>query len=313
MPDELFSRFRPVRTAPAQDDSGLEHHSAGGFDRDGEIAAAVDRVPPLPAVAQKLLALVGDQQTTATQLEALIKQDMVIAGRLLRLVNSPFYGLGRTVGSISQAVTLIGFGSLRSLVVAASVANILTLDLGAYGFTDRGLWKNSIATATLARAIAQQTGDNLRAEEYFVAGLMRDIGMLVLGPLLAQRQITLVRPEEGEADILRLERGAFGYDHCRVGDRVGEKWHLPDRLRLCISCHHRIPTSASPDDLHQLAAVRLAERLTYASGIGLGKAHPFDAHIDGVLVSAAGLDGSGFEKLVQQVPAIIATSEMSFT
>ena len=160
MGDDLFRRFRPG----ADDDSGHEHRARGGAQaiHEDDVLAAVARVPALPAVVVQLLQQVGSAASTASDLERLIRQDMALTGRLLKLVNSPFYGLANPVGSIQQAVAIIGFSSLRSLVLAASAADVLTVDLASYGFGERGLWRNSVACAALAFAgfaLAQQFFD----------------------------------------------------------------------------------------------------------------------------------------------------------
>jgi HD-like signal output (HDOD) protein len=319
MADDLFAgrRFRPGPAKPMTDeDSGFAYRSSAGSTvaRIGEveILAAVDQVPSLPTVVSRILTQVGKQHSSAADLEELIKQDMVIAGRLLKMVNSPFYGLTNPVASITQAVAIIGFASLKSLVLAASTASLLVVDLAAYGFTPQGLWKNSISTAALARDIAKRTGVSKDdAEEYFVAGLLRDVGMLVLGPFLAKHGIQLRRDHLQDADILYRERRAIGFDHCWVGDRLAEKWRLPAGLTMAIGKHHRIPTSASAKDLRQLAAVRVAERLVYAAGIGVLADHPFDSRLDGVLIHTAGLDQAAFQKLMADVPGILAAADKS--
>ncbi len=324
MPDDLFSRFRsapgqtpseptPVKP-PEDDDSGLAYRRQVSAPRasEGEILAAIERIPSMPMVVQQLLVRSGNADRSTADLEDLIKQDMGLAGRLLKLVNSPFYGLGQQISSITQAVAIIGLASLKSLAVAASTSSLLAVDLSVYGFADKGLWLNSCATAALAKAVALRNGTGKdEAEEYFVAGLLRDIGMLVLGPFLTQHKVALRRSTEGEIDILRRERQALGWDHCWVGEKVAEKWTLPDGLKLVIGNHHRIPPDASAKALRQMASVRLAERLTYAAGIGMLKDHPFDHQIDPLLIQAAGLSAPKFQELVRDMPGIVAKSDIS--
>lgn len=314
MVDELFgSRFKPgsgPQGADDDDDSGSgyrKQRGRAGRPYENEIASAVDTLPALPTVVTQILSLVGEDHSSAAGLEALIKQDMVLAGRLLKMVNSPFYGLSQPVASISQAVAIIGFASLKSLVLAASTSNLLMVDLGAYGFAPEGLWKNSIATAAVARAIGLRNGAGRDdAEEYFVAGLLRDVGMLVLGPFLKRRGVQLRRNENGVEDILHLERQALGFDHGWVGDRVSDKWRLPAGLRLAIARHHRIPSDCDSKVMRQLAAVRLAERLVYAAGLGVLPDHPFDHHVDGLLIKAAGLDVTTFQALMTDMPRLLS-------
>jgi HD-like signal output (HDOD) protein len=319
MSEDLFKskRFKPgpARSVEVAPGSGSRPSLAATTVRipEHEILAAVELVPPLPEVVNSILTQVGNQHSSAGDLEALIKKDMVIAGRLLKMVNSPFYALSNPVASITQAVTMIGFASLRSLVLAASAANLLVTDLAAYGFTGQGLWKNSIATAALAREIGRRIGMTAQAsEEAFVAGLLRDVGKLVLGPLLAKHAIALRRVAGSDDDILARERKALGYDHCWTGDRVAEKWRLPRPIALAIGRHHRSPAGQQSQELARPMAVLLvAERLVYAGLGGVVADHPFDSRLDGTLLKAAGLDGASFQQLVEVVPGIIAAAETS--
>ncbi len=265
----------------------------------------------MPTVVQQLLRRSGSTAGSTADLEDLIKQDMGIAGRVLKLVNSPFYGLGQKVSSIKAAVDIIGLASLKSIAVAASTASILATRLDVYGYADKGLWTNACATAAVARAIGQKAGaDRDLVEEYFCAGLLRDIGMLVLGPFLAAHHKPLRRESGTEQDIIRRERMLIGVDHCWCGERVAEKWTLPDDLKLVIGHHHRIPPAADVDTLRKLASVRLAERLTYTMNVGLLPDHPFERQIDGILVSATGMAGAKLQELMKELPQIIANSEI---
>ncbi len=316
MPADLFRRFKQggaPRPAADGDGSGSAFRNQGRsrvMVHESEFLAEVDRIPAMPVVVMRLLKEVGNQHVSNSGLEDLIKQDMVIAGRLLKLVNSPFYGLSNPVASITMAVAIIGQASLRSLVLAASTTNLMSLDLSCYGFTEGGLWKNSVTTAAVTRGIAKRAGaDRDTSEEWFVAGLLRDVGMLVVAPFLTRNGLDMRREAEGNTDILRRERALLGFDHCWAGEQVAGRWGLPADLAVAIGKHHRIPTDASPNAMRQLAAVRLAERLVYAAGVGVVADHPFETHVDGVLLHACGLDGAGFASLMQEVPGIIAEAE----
>lgn len=310
MSGDLFKRFAaaPTPAAPAGPDGSSRLRPIGAVGSrvsEAEVLAAVDRVPALPTVVARILAITGDRLSNAADLENLIGQDMVIAGKVLKLVNSPFYGLAHPVSSLAQAVALVGFASLRSLVLAASTGGVLTVRLGVYGFSERGLWLNAMATAFLARQLARTAHQPPEiADEHFVAGLLRDVGFLVLGPLLERERLSLGLADRG-ADLISRERSLIGFDHCWVGERIAEKWNLPERLRFVIGRHHRIPSDAATVDLRLLAAVRLAERLAWNSQLGLNADHPFDGAIDPVLIAAAGLDGEGFRTVAAAVPGIV--------
>ena len=319
MVDDPFHRFgktaSPPTAAPtAAPAPALFRSGAGaGVLTEGEILSLIERIPSMPVIVTQLLTKVGNASANSGDLEELIKQDLAIAGRLLKLVNSPFFGLGHQVASISEAVQIVGYSSLKCLVIAASAANILAVDLASYGFSDRGLWRNAVATASVARAIGLKAkASPSESEAYFAAGLLRDIGMLVLGPVLTQRQQRLsATPAGKEHDIQAREREVLGFDHGWVGARAAEKWGLPANLKLCIVHHHRIPATTTIEELRLLATVRLAERLVYATGVGVLKDHPFDARLEPILIQASGLGAERFEGLIKELPQIIKAAEMT--
>ncbi len=318
MSGSMFNRFAPDgerRARDAEDDASgtvFAPRSVGSVAgvTEAEVLAGVDRVPALPLVVTRLLALVGNDLSSASDMEALISQDMVIAGKLLKLVNSPFYGLSNEIRSLPQAVAIIGFASLRSLVLAASTADILDVRIRAYGFLEHGLWLNAMATGCVAREIAQAIGhDNETADEYFVAGLLRDVGMLALGPIYQRLGIVLAERMGEDGDLLKTERRSIGFDHCWAGQRVAEKWQLPEVLAYVVGRHHRIPQHCQDHALRLLASVRLAERLVCKACVGLESDHPFRTSVDGVLLGASGLSVTAFRDLVGRMPEIVAQAQ----
>ncbi len=306
---DIFSRFRAPETDD-DDGSGSEYRQTGGLAQlaESEVLDAIDRAPALPHIVGQVLQRVGDAHSSTSDLEHLIEQDMVLAGKVLKLVNSAFYRRPQPVGSIREAVSVIGFASLRSVVLAASTSNILLVDLAPYGMTRGGLWRNSIATAAVARAVGMKTGVGAdKAEEYFAAGLLRDVGLLILSPFLARSGVRLGK--DGQIDILTAERRAVGFDHGWVGDRLAEKWQLPPALRACIARHHREPGSDGDLGAEHLGVIRLAERLVYAAGVGMQPDHPFQTQVDAKAVKQAGLDAPGFAALCAEVPNLVKDTD----
>lgn len=277
---------------------------------DGELVMAIDRLPPLPAIATRILEVVGSERGSATDLEGLVRLDPVVSARLLKLVNSPFYGLANRVASIAQAVTMIGFGGVKSLVVAASMSELLQSDLGVYGFIENGAWKNALACGAMAKAVAVETGViGDEQETAFLSGLMRDIGLLVLGPELRRRNLDCHRLAEG-VSVAEHERFCLGIDHVEVGMRLADRWRLPASIRACIAGHHSDPALWPAPHVRLVASVRLAERLSFASRIGLGPRHAFDARIDPLLLKLCGLDVARLQSLTRKLPAVIAAAEI---
>jgi HD-like signal output (HDOD) protein len=317
MSSDLFARSgTPQPHRHAQGDAGdplFRDDGAAGKQqvREAEILAAIDDVPALSHVVSQILSMSGDHHSSAGQMEGLVKQDMVITGRLLKLVNSPFYGLPNRISSLAQSMAIVGMNSLRSLVVAASCSSLLRVDLSGYGYDAEGLWKNSLATGALAREIGIiQGGSPERVEDLFLAGLLRDIGMLVLAPFLDREHAVI---ERSQNDIIYRERQLLGFDHCWAGGRISEKWNLPRSLHIAVTCHHRIPPDVGAEHAQMLVAVRIAERLAIKSGIGVLENHPFETEIDGRLLKAAHMDRQHFAELVAKVPDVIASAAIDMS
>lgn len=319
---DSFFRFLPVPIpgsvqTKANEGSGSRSGSSRGSRStrtvpltDSELTMAIDRLPPLPAIATRILEVVGSDRGSASDLEGLVRLDPVIAARLLKLVNSPFYGLPNRVASISQAVTMIGFGGVKSLVVAAAMSELLQSDLAVYGFVENGAWKNALACGSMSKAVAAETGvvgDDL--ETAFLSGLMRDVGLLVLGPELRRRGLDCHRLGD-EVSVTEHERFCLGIDHVEVGVRLADRWRLPASIRACIAGHHADPSTWPVAHTRLVAGVRLAERLSFASRIGLGPRHAFDARIDPILLKLCGLDVVRLQSLTRKLPAVIAAAEI---
>src|SRR5262245_36254364 len=146
-----------------------------------ELLQKSDLIPPLPEFVVRLLALLNRPETEPQDLESCLQNDQVLVAKMLAMVNSPFYGLNRSVRTIKEAVTVLVFRGVRSLVLTTSTANYLQRDLACYGHDRRGLWVPAVCVASAARALARAVRLGIdAAEQLFVAGLLHDIGKLLL-------------------------------------------------------------------------------------------------------------------------------------
>lgn len=238
-----------------------------------EIEARIDRFPSLPTVVAEIERVASDPGSSLGDFEAAIRKDQAITAKILRLTNSAFYARSRPVTTIPDAVVTLGAKSLKSLVLAAATSKLLERRLDGYGYAQNGLWKHSFATALCARAAARRINASAQlGEEVFVAGLLHDIGKIVLDPLLSERHV-------GGADpaTLAVENERVGWDHTRVGEMIATKWKLPPQIAEVI-VHHHDPMSARAFPQH-VAVLALANALVKEAGIGLsapqaGAAHP---------------------------------------
>lgn len=201
-----------------------------------QVLAAVSALPSLPAVVSELMADLQSDGINLDVLAAKIAMDPALTARLLHLANSSFYGLPRQVDNVTDAVTLLGLRNVRSLVTAAAIMGKLPLDAGsAIGFGS--YWRHGIATALCAQKIAGVLG--LDPDRAYVAGLLHDIGRLVLASQFARTyRSTLEHHVCRGVPLVHAERLELGLDHAMVGSALAAHWKFPESIRLVIAEHH---------------------------------------------------------------------------
>lgn len=197
-------------------------------------------LPTLPAAALRVLQLTKDDSIALDELAAIVASDPALSSRILRAVNSTFYGLPQKVASVQQAVALLGVHSVRTLVLGFSLAGSMkSRRPGALtgGFDHLAYWRRSMYAATAARLTAERVLSN-RVEECFVAALLMDLGSLLLDHLLGEEYGALCQRARCHSDLLLLETHAFGMTHAEAGGLLAQHWKLPEVLRVAIAAHH---------------------------------------------------------------------------
>ena len=212
------------------------------------------RLPTLPAVAQRILEVCSRDETDMIELSNTISYDPAIATKVLRLINSPVYGMCREIVSMREAVLYLGFNAVRS--VALSFSFIRTFR-GGDGPSMEGLddlWRTSLAGALAARRLGQEVG-GWDGEEAFLAGLIADCGVLLMYKEVPEYPNIVARFRQGEADLLDLERGELPTDHMKLGALLLEAWSFPVHFRTVIEAHHDPRRLAADSSLELRARV----------------------------------------------------------
>ncbi|PIE22001.1 MAG: hypothetical protein CSA62_14745 [Planctomycetota bacterium] len=233
-----------------------------------EILHKSDLIPALPEVVSEVLRLLNDKGAEISDFESVLRNDTALVAKMLRVVNSPFYGMMRQITSIQEAVMVLGFRSLRSLVLAASTANYMERNFGVYGHNRQGLWLHALAVASGARRLACER--RLPAddrEEVFVAGLLHDIGKMLLAPYLREKDISLPTLPGSVTDN---EKSVLGIDHAEAGAIVAQRWNLSSTIERIIALHETSEKVEAGLD-RKLACVRLADAFSRKLGIGFKK------------------------------------------
>lgn len=201
-----------------------------------EIVRKFSDVKTLPHVAIKVTKLAGDEQTTMHDFEEVIKLDPVLVTRLLRLVNSPYFGLVQKVESISKAVVFCGVKQLRNLVAVEALRNLFKGD--DERFSREKLWLHSATVAILAEMIAKRVF-GMAGDDAFLAGIIHDIGLVAEDQVLPEELRQAADDmRQGKASLIDSERRRLGADHGEVGALLAREWKLPAEVLKAIKHHH---------------------------------------------------------------------------
>ena len=229
------------------------------------IMTAAD-LPTIPVVAIKVMQLIESENATAEELAKVVASDPAVAARVLKISNSSFYGCQRQIQTLSGAIVVLGFSTLRSLVVAASVKQVYK----PYGLTEKMLWEHSFAAGLAARIIAGQTRA-ANEEEAFLAGLFHDIGKIIMNTLDRVKFQEVMQHCYNEGiSFGEAERGIYPFSHDEVGAYVIRKWNFPEVLTTAILQHHRMEFGVedAPSVVSLTAVTSLADLFCLKLGIG---------------------------------------------
>jgi putative nucleotidyltransferase with HDIG domain len=222
--------------------------------------AKVTDIGALPEVTARIVQTVEDPRATARDMHAIVRADPALASKVLRVVNSAFYGLPAQVASLERAILLLGLSAVKNIALAASLARLFSVTAVTEQFTARDLWRHCVAVAVCARLLAS-AGKIIHAEEAFVAGLVHDVGLIVVQQLfLDQLKAISAQCHTVAQDFCKLERAVIGADHQAFGAVLAAKWRFPASLQQAIAYHHE-PLALPPEDRKTAALVYAADTL----------------------------------------------------
>lgn len=252
------------------------------------LLAKAPQLSSLPHVYAHLSEVVNDPRSSCRDVAAVIAEDAGLAARLLRIANSAFYGFPSRIDTISRAVTLVGTRQLRDLALATTIISHFD------GIEDGGLsmhsfWEHSIGCAVTARTLAGYRREQ-NVERYFIAGLLHDIGRLVMFIVIPEEFNAILHQATTRAEALhQVEHEVLGFDHAAVGGALLKQWQLPDHTIKAVACHHA-PQRDSGQDL-DTAIIHIADLITNALRLGSSGEQLVPA-LDGTAWSQLGLDES---------------------
>ncbi len=233
-----------------------------------QVLAKVDALPPVSEVLRKILELTSGEDTSRAELIRCVSLDPAISAKVLQSINSAYFGMSQKVSSIEVAVGLLGDRSIRDIAIMCSASSALRKSIVGYGVLADQFWLHSITTAFAARLIAGKCAPSER-ETAFAAGLLHDVGKLVMDLLLRETQLTMTWDDSVDIlpDVHLMENEAFGFDHATVGYFVCRNWNFPEKLSVAIAFHHQPDLESEYQELIRI--VNFADVLSHLFALGL--------------------------------------------
>jgi putative nucleotidyltransferase with HDIG domain len=277
-----------------------------------EVKARLELLPSLPTVVAEVSRLAESTRSSAADFEKHIVQDQALTARILRMANAAFFAQEMPVQSIHEATVILGVRTLKALVIASCTSDVLDKPAEGYGYAAGGLWKHSLNCALTSQFLAQKMGyGNKEADEFFVQGLLHDIGKLLLSNFVTQKS------QEFEEAILRkrmapldAESAILGTNHSLVGIDIAKAWKLPDEVSKVIDGHNDPCRNGEPDE--KIAIVHIANYLCRAIRVGIAANSYVEPHLDPHVAQLYSLDEDALAILIEDLNAYLHEANKLF-
>ncbi len=245
-----------------------------------QIQKYIDRMPSLSTTVTKVLEICNKPNTSPNDLNRVISLDPVLTGQVLRLINSAYYSLPNQITSLTRAIIMLGLNTVKNLALSTAILENIGQDAFQSLPMDQ-FWAHSICVGVTSKAIANRKGvRKQQLEEYFVAGLLHDLGKIPLNNRFSEdytQALQLARQEEGPLNLAEIV--VLGFDHGKAGKIIAEKWQLTDDISDSI-CYHHDPEGASEKNRELVAIVALAN--IFANVYEFGSAGDFFQEVSAI-------------------------------
>jgi putative nucleotidyltransferase with HDIG domain len=266
----------------------------------GRSSGKID-LPSMPATLARIIQITNKPDSTAEQLARVVMLDQSLCTKVLRLANSAYFGRRTKAETITEAVVTLGFGSVRNLAASASVVDALFPKRMFPGFSWQDMWSHSVTCAVAAEGIYSCMAGNVQGanESAFLAGLLHDVGKLIIARALPARFLQIVEAvRDYNFDMVRAENNILSTTHCKIGYDLADQWDFPEKISAGIAHHHDPEEACEHEDLARAvnAGNLLAKRLGKNYVVGV----PVDISVNDV-AEAADLPAGDINFIVDQV------------
>jgi HD-like signal output (HDOD) protein len=281
-------------------------------DSEGEkrVREYVRGMPSLPTTVSKVLEVCNNPKTSPIDLDRVIQLDPVLMGRVLKLINSAYYGLGTQVTTLVRAIIMLGVNTVKNLALSSAVLDRVSSKKDFRALNMDAFWRHSLCVGVTAKLVAKRRGvDPKGLEEYFAAGLLHDIGKIPLNFALADHYVqAMTTADRDRISILQAERRVIGLDHCEAGGLVAEAWKLSGAIADTVRWHHDLATY-SGENADVLRTVAVADYFANREGIGFSGGR-YPERIAPEIFGLLGVEKTLLEELEEPVNAEIEKAKV---
>jgi HD-like signal output (HDOD) protein len=272
--------------------------------------ARVTEINSLPEITARIVEAVENPRATAHEMHEIVCSDPALAAKILKVVNSAFYGLPSLIASLDRAILLLGLSAVKNIALAASLSRLFNAEAVSEEFTARDLWRHSVAVGVCARLLAGG-GGGLQAEEAFVAGLVHDVGLIVAQQVYPERlKVVADQCYDEPQSFCALEDSLIGADHQALGGALAARWKFPPALQYAIAYHHD-PTSVPPEFQRISTVMYAADTLCSRAHYGFWLTAQTQ-EIPDSLLRPVGLVPQHLEQVIEQLPKQVEEAERIF-
>jgi HD-like signal output (HDOD) protein len=275
-----------------------------------QVIKKVSSLATLPEVTARIVSTVEDPKSSPAQLHKIVSHDPALVTRILKVVNSAFYGLPGQIASVERAIVLLGLNAIKNIAVAASLGQLFRGVKLCEGYTAKDLWTHCIAVGVTAREIAKQMKLPL-GDEAFLAGMIHDIGLLVQLQTSPEKLAHVCeRAKTGQVHFAELEREIMGMDHQQLGAALCEHWKFPRSCQLVAGYHHR-PQALANENRLLVTLVAVADTLCCAEKKGFNLT-ALNQKLEDTGMQDLGIDMVVVEVVRRMIPTLVSNSAAIF-
>jgi putative nucleotidyltransferase with HDIG domain len=272
--------------------------------------ARVTELSSLPEVTTRIVEIVEDQKSTAHDMHELVRTDPALATKILKVVNSAFYGLPAQIASLDRAIVMLGLSAVKNIALAASLSRMFRPGRISERYDASDLWSHCLAVGVCGRLLCEPS--RMHVEEAFVAGLVHDVGLLVEYQLFPDKfREVVARVERSGEPFLAVERELIGADHQAFGAALAGRWKFPLPLRNAIAYHHT-PQALHADAQRFVTIVTIADTICCQNDLGFSHTGASQEVTEDMLLQV-GLSEQRAGALLEQLPQRLEEAKSIFT